>query len=100
MTGVLGLGDKESLRTIFKSSAFALKDKSLSLALKVKSLKVVIVLGLEDKSLKVKSLSLALKVKSLKVKSLYLALKDKCLALALYRSHRSHHRTCVSIVFI
>ena len=34
--GVLGLGLKESLKTIFKS--LALKDKSLALALKVKSL--------------------------------------------------------------
>jgi len=34
----LGLGLKESLRTIFKSLSSALKDKSLALALKVKSL--------------------------------------------------------------
>jgi len=33
LKGVLGLGLKESLRTIFKSLALALKVKSLSLAL-------------------------------------------------------------------
>ena len=85
----LGLGHKESLRTIFKS--LALKDKSL--ALKVMSL----ALAFKDKSLalKVMSLALAFKDKSLalalKVKSLALALKLRSLALAFYLSPCSHH---------
>jgi len=67
----LGLGHKESLRTILKS--LALKDKSL--ALKVMSL----ALAFKDKSL-----ALALKVKSL-------ALALKLRSLAFYLSPCSHH---------